>query len=219
MHSRARRQSHSSGVPRPTSQPPRKQQQQGWSTSYQAGSSGSDSEDLTSADETDVGHTQSQDPRGRQPTQRQIGSQSRRDSNGNNAFLTRQGSGQSLSSNSRRSSPSRIYERRTFTRSRSPAIRPPPDGAANGATRPASPSLFSRNRHNPVVAIRSLLPSTTCFHVRLPGTTVKVAFDTRQAFENTLLLCSVGYSSVKIQAFAKEPFDPDMWISIGSVSV
>ena len=132
--------------------------------------------------------------------------------------MTRQGSGQSLSGSSRKSSPSRLYERRTFTRSRSPAVKSPSDGAANGMNRPASPSLFSRSKHNSVVAIRSLFPSTTSFHVRLPGLIVKVSFDTRQAFENILLLCSVGYSAVKIGAFSKSPFDPDMWISIGSVS-
>lgn len=180
--------------------------------------SSSDSGGLTSEEEgTDTGP---QDGRGRQPTQRQIGAH-RKEHKGktksNGAFIVRQGSGQSLSSNSRRSSPSKLFERRTFTRSRSPAVKPPSDGAPNGAQRPGSPSLFSRNGRNPPVAIRSLFPSTVCFHVRIPGTRLKVSFDTRQALENILLLCSVGYAAVKIRAFAAGPFDPDMWISIGVV--
>ena len=186
--------------------------------SFMPGTDSSDSEDLTSED--DLTDAARQDSRGRPPTQRQIGSQSQpKDAKGaaTGTFITRQGSGQSLSSNSRRSSPSRLYERRTFTRSRSPAVKPPSDSVVNGMNRPASPSLFSRNRNNPPVAIRSLFPSTVCIHVRIPGTRYKVSFDTRQALENTLLLCSVGYSAVKIQAFATGPLDPDMWISIGSV--
>lgn len=230
----ARRQSHASAVRPPPGQP---SQPQGWSTSYQAGSSryvllrftrrhgrglcsmfgtdSSDSEDLTSEDNlTDAAR---QDPRGRRPTQRRIGQFQPNDTKGTGTgtFITRQGSGQSLSSNSRRSSPSRLYERRTFTRSRSPAVKPPSDSAVNGTNRPASPSLFSRNRNNSAVAIRSLFPSTVCIHVRIPGTRCKVSFDTRQALENILLLCSVGYSAVKIQAYATCPFDPDTWISIG----
>ena len=170
----------------------------------------SDSGGLTSEEEgTDT------DGRGRTATQRRIGTQKRKETKGNGTFIVRQGSGQSLSSHSRHSSLSNLHERRTFTRSRSPAVRPPSDGAPNGAHRPGSPSLFSRNKHNVSVAIRSLFPSTTCFHVRLPGARVKVSFDTRQALENILLLCSVGYSAIKIGAFAKSPLDPDMWMSIG----
>ena len=179
------------------------------------GMDSSDSEDLTSEeDDTDASR---HDLRGRQPTQRHIGSQTR-DGKGTETFITRQGSGQSLSSNSRRSSPAKLYERRTFTRSRSPAVKPPSDGAANGLHRPGSPSLFSRNRQHPAVAIRSLFPSTVCIHVRLPGTRYKLSFDTRQALENILLLCSVGYAAVKIRGFATSAFDPDMWISIGDVN-
>lgn len=174
----------------------------------------SDSEDLTSQD--DEANASGQDPRGRQDSQRHIGSQVK-DSKGTESFIARQGSGQSLSSNSRRSSPSRLYERRTFTRSRSPAVRLPSDGSVKGSPRPGSPSLYSRNRHNPVVAIRSLFPSTACIHVHLPGTRIKVSFDTRQALENTLLLSSVGYSAIKIHGFATSPFDPDGWISIGAL--
>ena len=176
--------------------------------------SSSDSGDLTSEDErTDTG---GQNGRGRQPNQRQLGAQKEPKSNG--AFIVRQGSGQSLSSNSGRSTKSRLYERRTFTRSRSPVVKPPSDGAPNGVQRPGSPLHFSRSKHNPPVAIRSLFPSAVCFHIRIPCTRYKVSFDTRQALENTLLLCSVGYSAVKIRAFAAGPLDPDMWISIGEVS-
>ncbi|KAI0661565.1 hypothetical protein C8Q70DRAFT_663481 [Cubamyces menziesii] len=174
----------------------------------------SDSEDITSDDDaTDDGRLGS---RGRPPEQRRIGPQPK-ENRGNGAFITRQGSGQSLSSGSRKSSPSRLYERRTFTRSRSPAVHSPPDNATNGGHRSSSPSVYMRHRHTQVVvAIRSLFPSTTCIPFRIPFVkgTFRASFDTRQALENMLLVCSVGYAAVKIRGFATGPFDPDMWMSI-----
>ncbi|KAI0649339.1 hypothetical protein C8Q79DRAFT_507557 [Trametes meyenii] len=151
----------------------------------------SDSEDSTSEDDqTDSGRPGS---RGRPSTQRQIGPQAK-DSRSNGTFLARQASVHSASSHSRRSSPSKLASRRTFTRSRSPAVHPPQDNSVNGLNRPSSPSLFSRHRHVPVVAIRSLFPSTVCipFCVPFARGVFKATFDTRQALENILLLCSVG---------------------------
>lgn len=69
-----------------------------------------------------------------------------------------------------------------------------------------------------MVAIRSLFPSTVCITFRLPllRGVCKASFDTRQALENIILLCSVGYGAVKIRGFATGPFDADMWMSIGT---
>ncbi|OJT04862.1 hypothetical protein TRAPUB_4434 [Trametes pubescens] len=69
-----------------------------------------------------------------------------------------------------------------------------------------------------MVAIRSLFPSTVCitFRLLLLRGLCTASFDTRQALENIILLCSVGYGAVKIRGFATGPFDADMWMSIGT---
>ncbi len=171
---------------------------------------------MSEDDPTDGGRSGS---RGRQPAQRPIGPQSNEPRDNAAPFLTRQDSTQSVSSGSRRSSPTRHkpYERRTFTRSRSPAVLPP-ERTGNGVNRPSSPSLFSRHRNAQMVAIRSLFPSTVCitFRLLLLRGLCTASFDTRQALENIILLCSVGYGAVKIRGFATGPFDADMWMSIGT---
>lgn len=117
----------------------------------------------------------------------------------------------SRSGGSRRSSPIRMHERGPFTRSRSPAVHL----IGNGFVRPGSPSLGARQKTT--VPVRALLPATIniTFPILLTKTRWMVSIDVRQAAENLLLLCSLGYCADKIRALAGDPFSPDMWLSIG----
>ncbi len=141
-------------------------------------------------------------------------------------ILTRAGqSGHGTSSThsggSRRSSPTRVPGREPFTRSRSPVVHLP--SMANGFTLPhrtASPSMFSRSRHAVLPRVQALLPGTINISFRVPFSkaTWMVLIDVRQAMENILLLCSLGYAAEKLRANAGAAFSPDMWASIGSNS-
>lgn len=118
----------------------------------------------------------------------------------------------SHSGSSRRNSPTRAPERMLFTRSRSPAVH-----LLGNGFRPASPAVGARPKQSLPVRSRALLPATfnLTFPVPLSKYRWMVSIDVRQAAENLLLLCSLGYCADKIRAVAGEPFSPDMWISIG----
>ncbi|KAI0077875.1 hypothetical protein K474DRAFT_1706914 [Panus rudis PR-1116 ss-1] len=130
----------------------------------------------------------------------------------------------SNSGDSRRNSPSRMRERVPFTRSRSPAVAVTADG--NGHFLPplphrtSSPSIFSRSRHsNSLRPVAYILPGSISLTFGLPFSITRwtVSMDVRQAIENLLLLCSLGFMAVKIRTCAEGPNSPDMWISIASV--
>lgn len=121
----------------------------------------------------------------------------------------------SHSESSRRSSPTRIPERVPFTRSRSPAVHTL--GNSFGLPpRPASPAVGTRSRQSAPLRLRTLLPGAVNIVFSIPFSKPRwmVTVDVRQATENLLLLCSLGYCADKIRALAGEPFSADMWISI-----
>ncbi|EMD34151.1 hypothetical protein CERSUDRAFT_117640 [Gelatoporia subvermispora B] len=211
----ARRHAAPSGsTPGVSSGPGHKLQQQGWSTSYQAGSSSSDLDCSTSDEDTDTGRG-ARHPRGRRGSQHALGNGAR----DVGMFAKGPHEPSSASGGSRRSSPTRIHERKQFTRSRSPAIRSPLDSVINGQELPGrtgSPSLFPRHKHTNPAPSKFLLSSGLHVTVRLPWTPAptRCTLDIRQATENALLICSLGYAAVKLRTCAREPLSPDMWISI-----
>ncbi|KIP08063.1 hypothetical protein PHLGIDRAFT_394791 [Phlebiopsis gigantea 11061_1 CR5-6] len=101
-----------------------------------------------------------------------------------------------------------------FTRSRSPAVHMLGNGFGRSAA-PASPAFGARPKQSLPVRSRALLPATFTLSFPVPFSKSKwmVSIDVRQAAENTLLLCSLGYCADKIRATAGE-LSPDMWISI-----
>lgn len=114
---------------------------------------------------------------------------------------------------SRQSSPAKPYERKPFTRSKSPAVHN--RGYSSGQSlppRPMSPSIFARQKVAPS-EIRHLLPSFLYFPVRvLPWATKwKVTLDLRQGIENGLLICSLGFAAVKMRGRTPQHLSPEMW--------
>ncbi|OCH95470.1 hypothetical protein OBBRIDRAFT_580687 [Obba rivulosa] len=125
----------------------------------------------------------------------------------------------SASGGSRRSSPTRISERKQFTRSRSPATRILLDPSVNLQESPGwtgSPSIFPRHKHTIPASIKFFLSSGLHITVRLPWAPAPrcIALDIRQTAENALLICSLGYAAVKLRTYTREPLSPDIWISI-----
>ena len=118
-------------------------------------------------------------------------------------------------SNARKSSPVKMH-RRTFTRSRSPAINAGQNGfsfAGQAAASGSSPSsLFSRQKMAPY-DIRHVMPSFIHATFRPPFSSNKwrLTLDVRQALENCLLICSVGYCAAKMRGLLREQLPPDLW--------
>lgn len=106
--------------------------------------------------------------------------------------------------------------RRTFTRSRSPAINASQNGfsfAGQATASGSSPSsLFSRQKVAPY-DIRHIMPSFIHATFRPPFSSTKwrLTLDVRQALENALLICSVGYCAAKMRGLLREQLPPDLW--------
>ena len=188
-------------------------------TVFNAASSQSES----STDDSDTDHAP-QPPRGRTDSLRSIGSSTARRSLISSATSTckRQGSPvprtSSQSGSSRKSSPVRARERIPFTRSRSPAIHTPLNGTGHTLPhRTSSPTLFSRSKHAHLTRLRHLFPGQINLNFRFSSSTAwTISIDVRQAIENCLLLCSLGFIAVKLRTCTNDQFSPDGWISIGT---
>ncbi|KZT07712.1 uncharacterized protein LAESUDRAFT_724708 [Laetiporus sulphureus 93-53] len=197
------------------------------------GSSGSNSDD-SSDDDSDVTDDGLQQSRGRPLAKKAAGNSKKIKGAAGNADKAAgaQPPPRRTGSARRGESPVHLHQRRTFTRSRSPAL-----NAANGfhfgtsihPPRPSSPSLFSKPSPT---EIRNLFPSFLHLTVRVPFSPARwrVTLDLRQAAENSILICSAGYAAAKMCACAREPLSPDlwnardrlspeMWISIGACRV
>jgi len=194
------------------------QQQQGWSTSYQAGSSGSETDTSTDddSDDTDDGLPQS---RGRPVVQHAI-SDTGKNVKGLAVQTARPGTPQQVTAlsgpgSASQSNPAKL-QRRPFTRSRSPAVNADQNGFsfANHMSMPgAGPSsLFSRQKIAQF-EIRHLMPSFIHATFRPPfsSTSWKLTLDLRQTFENSLLICSLGYCATKMRGCVRERLPPDLW--------
>lgn len=117
-------------------------------------------------------------------------------------------------SNARKGSPVKMH-RRTFTRSRSPAINAGQNGFSFGqvaASGNSPSSLFSRQKIAPY-NIRHVLPSFIHATFRPPFSSSKwrLTLDVRQALESCLLICSVGYCAAKMRGLLREQLPPDLW--------
>ena len=167
------------------------------------------------SDDTDEGTEQ----RGRPLSQHAIGAPGR-----NAKSVTMQSAGHATaqprapssgSGKARKSSPVKMH-RRTFTRSRSPAINAGQNGfsfAGQAAASGSSPSsLFSRQKIAPY-DIRHVMPSFIHATFRPPFSSHKwrLTLDVRQALENSLLICSVGYCATKMRGLLREQLPPDLW--------
>lgn len=180
----------------------------------------------SSSEDSDSDHP-SQPPRGRTDSLHSIGSSTTRRSLISNGTHKRQSSpnphSSSQSGSSRRSSPVRARQRIPFTRSRSPAvhIHTPLNGSGPPLPdRTSSPTLFSRSKHAHLTRLRHLFPGQINLNFRFSASTAwTVSIDVRQAIENCLLLCSLGFIAVKLRTCTDEQFSPDGWISIGGLAV